>query len=177
MCSDKNKIGNCFWLTGLSGTGKTTLSTYLAEYLRTKERNVVRLDGDELRTIFASFTYTKNERIELGLKYSRLCKLLTDQGCDVVIGVIGLFKELHSWNRQNIANYIEIFIDTPLAELKRRDSRGLYSGKRSNVAGVDLNVDIPIEPDIHLIWKPGKVINVMQKYGKTSANFSTFYYK
>ncbi|MDC1005771.1 adenylyl-sulfate kinase [Opitutales bacterium] len=155
-------MGNCFWLTGFSGTGKTTLSTHLTEYLRTKGRNVVRLDGDELRSVFASFAYTKKERLELGFKYSKLCKLLTDQGCDVVIGVIGLFKELHSWNRQNISNYIEIFIDTPLAELKKRDSKGIYSGTKLNVAGVDLKVDLPTSPDIHLIWEPGKVAKVMQ---------------
>lgn len=130
--------------------------------MRTKGRNVVRLDGDELRTVFTSFAYTKKERLELGFKYSKLCKLLTEQGCDVVIGVIGLFKELHSWNRQNIANYIEIFIDTPLAELKKRDSKGIYSGTNMNVAGVDLKVDLPSSPHIHLVWEPGKVAKVMQ---------------
>jgi adenylylsulfate kinase-like enzyme len=138
------------------------LSTHLAQSLRTKGRNVILLDGDELRTVFASFAYTKNERLELGFKYSRLCKLLTDQGCDVVIGVIGLFKELHSWNRQNISNYIEIFIDTPLAELKKRDTKGIYSGTKLNVAGVDLKVDLPSSPDIHLVWEPGKVAKLMQ---------------
>ena len=130
--------------------------------MRTKGRNVVRLDGDELRTVFASFAYTKKERLELGFKYSRLCKLLTDQGCDVVIGVIGLFKELHSWNRQNIANYIEIFIDTPLAELKKRDSKGIYSGTNMNVAGLDFKVDFPASADIKLVWEPGKLSKVMQ---------------
>jgi adenylylsulfate kinase-like enzyme len=153
---------NCYWITGLSGTGKTTLSTFLVENLRSSGRQVIHLDGDELRTVFASFAYTKKERLELGFKYSRLCKLLTDQGFDVVIGVIGLFKELHSWNRHNIANYIEIFIDTPLAELKKRDSKGLYSGAKLNVAGLDLKVDLPTSPDINISWEPGKVPNLMQ---------------
>jgi len=153
---------NCYWITGLSGTGKTTLSRFLVENLRSSGRQVIHLDGDELRTVFASFAYTKKERLELGFKYSRLCKLLTDQGCDVVIGVIGLFKELHSWNRHNIANYIEIFIDTPLAELKTRDSKGLYSGAKLNVAGLDLKVDLPTSPDIKISWEPGKVPNLMQ---------------
>jgi len=152
----------CYWITGLSGTGKTTLSTFLVENLRSSGRQVIHLDGDELRTVFASFAYTKKERLELGFKYSRLCKLLTDQGCDVVIGVIGLFKELHSWNRHNIANYIEIFIDTPLAELKKRDSKGLYSGAKLNVAGLDLKVDLPASPDVQLVWEPGKIPNIMQ---------------
>ena len=98
----------------------------------------------------------------MGFKYSKLCKLLTNQGCDVVIGVIGLFKELHSWNRQNISNYVEIFIDTPLVELKKRDTKGIYSGKNMNVAGVDLKVDLPSSPDIHLVWEPGKVTKIMQ---------------
>jgi len=90
---------------------------------------------------------------------------LINQGIDVVISVIGLFKELHRWNKENIPNYIEIFIDTPLEELKKRDPKDIYkrftSGKIKNVAGLDLKVDFPVNPDVHLKWSSNKTIDSM----------------
>ena len=158
-------MNKCFWITGLSATGKTTLSKLLVENFRASGRIVIHLDGDELRQALSHEAYTREERIALGMHYSRLCKLLTSQGVDVVISVIGLFKELHKWNRKNIQNYIEIFIDTPLSELEKRDPKDLYkryrSGKIKNVAGLDLNVDFPVDPDIHLKWSRNKTIDSM----------------
>jgi cytidine diphosphoramidate kinase len=89
-------MNKCLWITGLSASGKTTLSKMLVEHIRLTGRSVVHLDGDELRYVLADDAYTREERIALGMRYSRLCKLLTDQGFVVVISVIGLFKELHS---------------------------------------------------------------------------------
>ena len=155
----------CYWVTGLSAAGKTTLSTMLVEYLRKTGRTIIHLDGDELREVLSDNAYTREERIALGMRYSRMCKLLASQGVDVVISVIGLFSELHEWNRSNIPNYVEIFIDTPLDELKKRDPKKLYRdvelGKIKNVAGIDLKVDFPLQPDVHLKWTNRKSIEVM----------------
>ena len=157
--------GKCYWVTGLSATGKTTLSKLLVDNFRASGRVVVHLDGDELRQVLSDEAYTREERIALGMRYSRLCKLLTDQGINVVISVIGLFKELHTWNRENIENYIEIFIDTPLDELKRRDPKGIYkkfdSGEIKNVAGIDLKIDFPVNPDVHLKWSSNNGVDSM----------------
>ena len=159
------KINKCYWITGLSATGKTTLSKLLVENFRSSGKFVVHLDGDELRQVLSDEVYTREERIALGMRYSRLCRLLTSQGVDVVISTIGLFKELHVWNRKNIQNYVEVFIDTPLDELKKRDPKDIYkrfrSGKIKNVAGLDLKVDFPVNPDVHLKWSSNKTIDSM----------------
>ena len=161
----ERKQASCYWITGLSGSGKTTLSTFLADHVRSSGRAVVQLDGDELRGVLATDAYTREERIAIGMRYSRLCKLIASQGIDVVIGVIGLFEEIHRWNRENIPGYIEVFIDTPMDELQRRDLKGIYaraqSGNISNVAGVDLEVDYPADPHIHLRWEEGKEVHIM----------------
>jgi|APSaa5957512535_1039671.scaffolds.fasta_scaffold17572_2 cytidine diphosphoramidate kinase len=166
----KNKIEKienvkCYWITGLSATGKTTLSKLLVESFRNSGEKVIHLDGDELRQVLSDEAYTREERIALGMRYSRLCRLLISQEVSVVVSVIGLFKELHKWNRENIPNYIEIFIDTPLDELKRRDPKGLYEkyeyGEINNVAGMDLKVDYPVNPDVHIEWLNDKTINSM----------------
>jgi adenylylsulfate kinase len=158
-------MSKCIWITGLSATGKTTLSTLLVEYIRSTSKQVIRLDGDELRQVLADEAYTREERIALAMRYSRLCRLLSSQGIDVVIAVIGLFKEIHEWNRENIPNYVEVFIDTQLDELKRRDPKGIYkrfeSGEIKNVAGVDLKVDFPVNPDVHLKWSSNQTIDSM----------------
>ena len=155
----------CYWITGLSATGKTTLSKLLVDSFRASGKVVVHLDGDELRQVLSDEAYTREERIALGMRYSRLCRLLINQGIDVVISVIGLFKELHRWNKENIPNYIEIFIDTPLEELKKRDPKDIYkrftSGKIKNVAGLDLKVDFPVNPDVCLKWSSSKTIDSM----------------
>tara|TARA_Y100000385_G_C13023062_1_gene607089 strand:+ start:107 stop:613 length:507 start_codon:yes stop_codon:yes gene_type:complete len=158
-------MSKCYWVTGLSATGKTTLSNLLTSYLRNLGKTVIHLDGDELRQVLADEAYSREERIALAMRYGRLCKLLTNQGVTVVISVIGMFKELHSWNRDNIKNYIEIFIDTPLSELKKRDPKNLYKrvelGLIKNVAGIDLKVDIPSNPDIHIKWSNKSTIDSM----------------
>ena len=154
-----------YWVTGLSATGKTTLSSLLVTHLRSLGKTVIYLDGDDLRQVLADQTYKRKERIALAMRYARLCKLLSEQGLDVVIAVIGLFKEVHKWNRENITNYIEIFIDTPLSELKKRDPKNIYRdfelGLINNVAGIDLKIDIPSNPDIHLKWSEKSTIDSM----------------
>ena len=101
-------MNKCYWVTGLSATGKTTLSSLLVTHLRSLGKTVIYLDGDDLRQVLADQTYTRKERIALAMRYARLCKLLSEQGIDVVIAVIGMFKEVYKWNRENIVNYIEV---------------------------------------------------------------------
>ena len=158
-------MNKCYWVTGLSATGKTTLSSLLVSHLRGLGKTVIHLDGDELRQVLADEVYAREDRMALAMRYARLCKLLSEQGLDVVIAVIGLFKEVHKWNRDNIKNYIEIFIDTPLSELKKRDPKNIYRdfelGLINNVAGIDLKIDIPSNPDIHLKWSEKNTIDSM----------------
>ena len=160
-----NSETNCFWITGLSSAGKTTLSKLLADKLRSEGKPVIFLDGEDLRVVFSNKEYNREVRLETALRYSRICSLIVKQQINVVIGVIGLFYEVHHWNRQNISGYIEVFIDVPIEELRRRDPKNLYEkameGKIKNVYGVDLKAEYPKNPDIHLLWSPGKNVENM----------------
>jgi len=154
----KSKV---FWITGLSASGKTTLARGLVSKLKELGLSSVLLDGDELRefmTIDSSKNFSRNARLELAIKYSKLCKLLSDQGITVVIATISLFKEVHQWNRKNIDKYYEIFLDVPIDELMKRDPKKIYerfrNGEMKNVAGLDLKVDFPMSPDKTIVFDP-----------------------
>lgn len=149
-----------FWFTGLSGAGKSSLCTRLVEHLRLQGRPIVMLDGDELREIMhATGAHARIERLALAMRYAHLCHLISVQGIDVAIATISMFREVHGWNRQNLPGYVEIFLDVPLTELARRDPKTLYEraarGEIRNVAGLDIEVDKPQNPDIHIEWRPG----------------------
>lgn len=145
--------GKVIWITGFSGAGKTTIGRLVYERLQGIKSNVVFLDGDMLRDIFGNESgYTLEERRELAMSYSRLCRMLSEQGVDVICATISLFKEVHNYNRKNIKNYYEIFIECQMQELIRRDQKGIYSkalnDKIENVVGLNLSYDRPKECDL-----------------------------
>ena len=152
----------CYWITGLSASGKTTMVNMLTNYLKKKNKPVIQLDGDILRNVFNAKVYSLEERYKLGLKFSALCKLIVENDVNVAIGVIGLFHKLHSWNRENIPNYCEIFLNVPEEELIDRDPKGIYKkalkGEIKNVMGIDLKVEFPLKPDIEIRWVKNKNI-------------------
>lgn len=147
---------NLYWITGLSGSGKTTIGTLFYSYLLENKKNVVYLDGDTLREILGDTDkYFPSERKILAKRYSQLSKILTEQGIDVVITTISMFHEVREWNRENIENYNEIYIKVPIEVLISRDQKNLYSralkGEIKNVIGVDVAVEEPRNPDVVII--------------------------
>lgn len=151
--------GRVIWITGLSGAGKTTVAERLNHRLRESGANVCLLDGDQLRDVFqplaaGSTAYDQMGRRTLALTYSRLCRLMASQGLTVIIATISLFDEVHRWNREHLPGYLEVFLDVPITELERRDPKSIYrryrAGELTQVAGLDLGVDFPREPDLHI---------------------------
>jgi len=121
---------------------------------------VIFLDGDIVRSILGEFsTHSREDRLRLAFIYARLCKNLSSQKVIVVIATVALFAEIHEWNRINLENYFEVFLDVPLDELRRRDPKGIYlgfeKGEISNVAGLDLEVDFPKSPHLHIKFEDG----------------------
>lgn len=159
------KKGCLYWITGLAGAGKTTIGTALYYRLKESYDNVVLLDGDILKNIFESenIQYTEEARRKRAMKYARLCKTLVDQGLIVVCCTIAMNNAVRAWNRDNNDNYIEVFLEVPIDILVRRDKKGLYSGysegDTSFVAGMDVSVEFPQNPDIILKNDGGISVN------------------
>ena len=161
------KKGICYWITGLSGSGKSTLSSSLAENIRKQHKNLVLLDGDKLRLIFNSQSFNNADRLNLSYQYAQTTKMLLDQGINVIISVMALFHEVHLWNRKNISNYVEVFLDVPLHELERRDPKGLYQkykkGQIKNMVGLDIKAEFPKNPDFHFKWEKNQKLENIRK--------------
>ena len=146
------KKGTVYWITGLSGAGKTTIGNLLYEHIRTQKENVVILDGDMIRSVFGNdLGYSKADRLISAKRNAGLCKLLSNQGIDVICCTISMFHEIRAWNREQIDQYCEIYIKVPMDVLKSRNQKSLYSGvsegSAQNVCGMDLEIEEPLNPD------------------------------
>lgn len=148
-----NAHGDVIWITGLAGSGKSTIGRAVHERLKKASPGIVFFDGDELREVFQATTHFAGEdRLALALAYARLCRLVADQGIDVICATISLFAEVHRWNRTNLTNYFEVYLDVPMPVLQRRDPKGLYAralrGEVHDVVGVDVPFEAPVDPDV-----------------------------
>lgn len=149
--SENGKQPKVYWLTGLSGAGKTTIGRLWYEKLRSAGETVIFLDGDELRQVFGGrLGYTFEERRNLAMNYARLCASLSKQGMTVICCTISMFDSVRAWNRDNIPGYVEVYIKASMETLRRRDQKGLYSTGAQNVAGVGFQVELPKTPDLIL---------------------------
>lgn len=140
--------GTVYFFTGLSGAGKTTLGGLFYQRLKSTKPNAVYLDGDEIRAAFGEDVgYTHDERLRWAERIFRVCKLLSDQGIDVVCCSIAMFDSVRCWNREHIYNYKEIYIRVTKETLLKRNQKGLYTTGH-NVVGIDLPFDEPKSPDL-----------------------------
>lgn len=144
-------MGCVYWLTGLSGAGKTTIGRLWRDELKRAGEPTVLLDGDEMREVFGNgFGFTAGDRRTLAHSYARLCALLARQGLTVVCCTISMFDSVREWNRKNIPGYYEVYVRVHMDTLRRRNQKGLYSCHAEDVAGVSLQVELPRFPDLIL---------------------------
>ena len=111
--------GTLYLFTGLSGAGKTTVGKLLYEKIRAEKPNVFFLDSDAGRVVFNDKCgYSREERLEGAYRNARVCKMLADQGIDVVCCTISMFDGVREWNREHIPGYCEIYLDVPMDVLR-----------------------------------------------------------
>ena len=142
------------WITGLSGSGKSTIARKIQELLKLKGIKPIVIDGDQVRSVVNDNAcgHDKKSRIRNAFRICRLTKLIADQGFIVIVATISLYHDIHKWNRGNLPGYHEVFLDVDMEILRKRDPKGLYKkadlGAIDNIAGVHITAEFPKEPDL-----------------------------
>ncbi len=142
------------WFTGLSGAGKTTLANEISKKLEKRGLKIYRLDGDNIRSVYTKkLGFTKKDR-DTNIKIAiRLAKKY-QKNFIVIASFITPYLYQRKWCRENLKNFIEIFVDAPLELCEKRDVKGLYKkarkGKITYFTGIDDPYEKPNKPNIHL---------------------------
>ena len=144
----KKNYGIVFWITGISGSGKSLLSKNVYLFIKKKFGKTIVLSGDNLRRIFKLNKYDKESRLQNGKKFSKLLNLISKNNVNIVFSVVGLFHELQNYNRKNIKNYIEILIDADFKKTELRRQKYFYKRNTINVWGRDIKPELPKNPHI-----------------------------
>ncbi len=149
------------WITGLSGSGKTSLCDALSRMLKPRLPQLVLVDGDAVRRLFGdTLGHSEADRkVQIG-RIQGLAKMLSEQGLVVLVAALYSHPDLLAWNRANLADYFEVYLDAPFELVERRDSKGLYAGAAAGtipqVVGVDIPWHAPQAPDLKLNAGAGK---------------------
>src|SRR5436305_2395458 len=122
-----NERGFTLWFTGLSGSGKTTISEIVEKELHNKGRRVEVLDGDIVRTnLSKGLTFSREDRNINVLRIGFVANLLTRNGVAVIVSAISPYKEARDQVRRRIIDFVEVFVNAPLEVCAERDVKGLY---------------------------------------------------
>ncbi|MBN8829596.1 MAG: sulfate adenylyltransferase subunit CysN [Sphingomonadales bacterium] len=145
------------WFTGLSGSGKSTIANIVEKKLYAQGRHTFLLDGDNVRHgLNKDLGFTEADRIENIRRVGEVAKLMTDAGLIVITAFISPFRAERDMVRAMLpaGEFVEIFIDTPLAEAEKRDVKGLYrkarAGELKNFTGIDSPYEAPEKPEIRI---------------------------
>ncbi|MBC7794720.1 MAG: sulfate adenylyltransferase subunit CysN [Clostridia bacterium] len=153
----KGQRATVFWLTGLSGAGKSTIANLVEKKLVTLGRHTFLLDGDNVRHgLNKDLGFTDVDRIENIRRVGEVAKLMTDAGLIVITAFISPFRAERAMVRAMMTpgEFIEVHVDTPLAEAEARDVKGLYkkarAGQLKNFTGIDSPYEVPDAPEIRI---------------------------
>ena len=143
----KNK-GILFWVTGLSGSGKTQISKKIHSQIKKNYAPTILLSGDDIRKIFQLKGYSYKDRYDVVMKYCKLSKFITSQNINVIFAVVGMMHSVRSWNRKNIKNYVEIYIRSDLKKNIKKGKKRIYHQNIDNIIGLDIVAEHPKKPHI-----------------------------
>jgi bifunctional enzyme CysN/CysC len=153
----KGQQPRCLWFTGLSGAGKSTIANLVDKRLHAMGYHTYILDGDNVRHgLNKDLGFTDEDRVENIRRVAEVARLMTDAGLIVLVSFISPFQAERRMAREMFGEgeFLEVFVDTPLAIAEQRDVKGLYAkaraGKIKNFTGIDSPYEKPEAPEIHL---------------------------
>ena len=145
--------GFTLWFTGLSGAGKTTLAERIDKILRARGMKVEMLDGDVVRTnLSKGLGFSKEDRDTNIKRIGFVCKILSRNGVVAIASAISPYRDVRDEVRQDIGDFVEVYVNCPLEVLVERDVKGLYkkalAGEIKNFTGVSDPYEPPLNPEV-----------------------------
>jgi len=180
--------GFTIWFTGLSGAGESTLSSLLAQRLRTAGAKVELLDGDVVRThLSKGLGFSKEDRDENIRRIGFVCDLLSRNGVIAIVAAISPYRSVREEVRAVIPDFVEVYVECPIDVLAERDVKGLYkkalAGEIDHFTGISDPYEPPTAPEVTVnsareqvedslekIWK------ILEEKGLVCFDRSTFAY-
>jgi bifunctional enzyme CysN/CysC len=145
------------WFTGLSGAGKSTIANQVEKRLLALGHHTMTLDGDNVRHgLNRDLGFSEADRVENIRRIAEVSRLFVEAGLIVIVSFISPYRAERMLARDRVATdeFLEIFVDTPVEECRRRDPKGLYqkadAGQIRNFTGVDAPYEQPLDPEIRL---------------------------
>ena len=160
-CDDRRKLNkhNSFliWVTGLSGSGKSTIANELQNTLHKKGIKTYILDGDNIRNgINHNLSFSPEDRAENNRRIAEISKLFIDAGIVVIAAFISPYQKDRKEVKNIVSpvNFVEVFVNTSLEECEKRDVKGLYKkarkGEIKNFTGISAPYEAPQNPDVEI---------------------------
>ncbi|MFT4539888.1 MAG: adenylyl-sulfate kinase [Planctomycetota bacterium] len=145
--------GFILWFTGLSGSGKSTLADFITPILRERGVNVEVLDGDVVRTnLSKGLGFSKEDRDTNIRRIGFVAGLLARNGCCGITAAISPYQAMRDEIRNATENFVEVYVEAPLAVVEERDTKGLYkkarSGEIKNFTGVSDPYEEPTNAEV-----------------------------
>ncbi|MNI28222.1 Bifunctional enzyme CysN/CysC [compost metagenome] len=153
----KEQKAGVVWLTGLSGSGKSTIANLVEERLTAEGRHAYLIDGDNLRHgLSRDLGFTEADRVENIRRAAEVARMMVDAGLIVLVSLISPFRAERRMVREMMPDgeFLEVFVDAPLDVVESRDVKGLYAkarrGEIANFTGISSPYEPPLKPDLHL---------------------------
>lgn len=144
------KKGILFWVTGLSGSGKTSIAKKIWPHVKKTYGPTIMINGDNMREIFDLKKYDKVSRLNNAINFSKFSEYVTNQGINIIFANIGMFHKARERNRAKIKNYIEIYIQAKINKIIRKGKKKIYKKNVINIVGKDIIPERPRSPNIKI---------------------------
>ena len=159
----KKNEGILFWITGLSGSGKTALAEKIKKKIYSNYGPTITVSGDEIREVFNLNKFSRKERLSYAFTYGKFCKCVTKNNINIIFSTVSLFDNVREWNKANIKNYLEIYIKSDIKKIIKKKKKFFYKGNYKNVVGKNLKAEFPKTPDIIIKNDFTKSLNDLSK--------------
>ena len=146
----KKNRGVLIFITGLSGSGKSSLAKKIYPLINRMFGPTILINGDDFRKIFKLYGFSSKDRLENSKKFAKIFKIITNQNISILFAAVGMRHKTRLIFKKAVKNYFEIYIQASLKIIKKKNKKKIYKQFKSNIVGVDITPEFPKNSDINI---------------------------